>query len=263
MTLAAAGAVAAAAVMFRSPQPAAHADDTGRGAASGSLEQPGWQIGDRWVLETLTERIQGRETKPAGTPPRIRWEFQVTKLEKVSGRDCYRVDIQCLATGRMQPRSTIWCEKETLFLRQFQTQVAVEGQYRTIQESYDCAKGESSPVLASINAVPLAMPAFVRKGAKSIGTFAYQSQPFAAGVKDTGMIRFAHTITQKILPPGAKSLEQLPRSYSKDLESRPVTEVRLANHQQAVTQLWKKGAPWPVYAENGRTQAWLVSTSRP
>lgn len=257
-----AGSVAVAMLLW-SPWPLAHGAEAAAPKPAATLEQPVWQIGDNWIIETLTDRIQGREAKPAGKPARIRWEFRVTKLEKIGGHECFRLDVQCQAQGRIQPQSTVWCDKDTLFLRQFQTQLAFDGRYRTVQESFECPKGDYSPVLASVNALPLGMPAFVPKGAKATGAFNYTSQPLPAGAKDTSVIRFAHTVTQDILPPGSKSLEQAPRNYAKDLNTKPMTEVRLADHQQQVVQLWQKGVPWPVYAQNGRTQAWLVSAGRP
>jgi hypothetical protein len=228
-------------------------------AGATSLAPPPWKLGDRWVIETVTERIQAREPQKPTEAPRVRWEFHISKLEPISGHECYRIDVACHAAGRQQPKSTLWCDKDTRFLRQFQTQMAVDGQYRTITECYETAPGQLSPVLPSINALPLAMPAFVSKGAKSVGSFSYKSRP-AVSSKDISIVRFAHAISQEVSPPGAKSLAQLPPGLSKDLKDRPLTEVRLADHQQKVVQLWQKDAPWPVYTENGRTRAWLISS---
>jgi hypothetical protein len=227
-----------------------------------SLDQPQWKVGDRWTLETQTNRIQGREPQSAVAAPRIRWEFHVSKLEKIAGHECYRIDIACHAAGRQQPKSTVWFDKETLFLRQFRTQLLVDGQYRTLEESYDSAAGQPSPVLASINVLPLAMPAFLPKGSKSLGSFSYKSQPVMQS-KDLSVVQFAHTITQEVTPPGAKSLESVSPAFSKQLRDKPVTEVRLADRRQKVLQLWQKGSPWPIYTENGPTKAWLVSDKQP
>jgi hypothetical protein len=54
--------------------------------------------------------------------------------------------VRCKASGRLEPASTVGCDKQTLFLRQFQTQVLVDGEYRTIQECYDWAAGQPSRV---------------------------------------------------------------------------------------------------------------------
>jgi hypothetical protein len=236
----------------------AHAAQAAGDAAS--LDRPQWQVGDSWIIETLTEQLQGNEPKPAEKAPRIRWQFRVAKLEKVAGQDCYRVDIECLAQSRVRPKASVWCDKETLFLRQFETQVAFRGSYYTVQESYDCAKGAVAPVMASVNALPLGLPAFQPQGAKSLDGFTYTSAPLPAGVKDAGMIRFAHTVKQEVRAPSAKALKQVPQLYAKDIQAKPVTEVRLDDGKQSLTQVWQRGLPWPVYAENGRTQAWLVSS---
>lgn len=237
------------------------ADQPAEGAAS--LDRPQWNLGDRWIIETLTEQIQGNEPRTGEKAPRIRWEFRVAKLEKVAGADCYRIDIECLAQGRVRPKASVWCDKQTLFLRQFETQVAFRGRYYTVQESYDCAKGELAPVMASVNVLPIGLPAFLPQGAKSLEGFTYTSAPLPAGVKDATTIRFAHTIRQDVRAPGAKSLKQVPQLFAKDIQAKPLTEVQLAEGKQTMTQLWQKGLPWPVYAENGRTQAWLVSTGNP
>jgi len=229
---------------------------------SPSVDRPQWQVGDNWVVETLTEQIQGNESRVGDKAAKVRWQFRVAKLEKLNGRDCYRVDVECMAQGRMQPKSRMWCDKDTLFLRQFETQVAFRGQYHTIQESYDCAKGAESPVLATVNVLPIALPAFLPKGAKALGSFTYVSQAAPAGSKDPDLLRFAHTVKQEVRIPGAKSLEQIRAGFAKDLAAEPAVEVRLDDGRQAVTQLWQKGTPWPVYAENGRTKAWLVSTGK-
>ncbi len=224
---------------------------------SSTLQIPKWQVGDSWVIETSTDRIQGREGDAAGTVPRIRWQFKVVSTEKVAGHDCYRIEIECLTKGRLRPKTTIWCDTQTVFLRQFQTQLAFQGRYRTIRESYDCPEGQFSPVLAPMNALPISLPAFVPPGSKSVGSFAYTSQPLPAGSKDPTAIRFSHQMTQAVSAPGAKSLNQLPKSYSKDLGSE-LTEVKFGDKSQSIVQVWKKGTPWPVFVDHGRTKAWLV-----
>jgi len=245
----------------QAPGEAAPAEAT-EPVAPAELTPPEWEIGDSWVVETLTERVQGREATADPETTRLKWQFRVAKIEKVAGSDCYRVDIQCLAASRVRPRGSIWCDKQTLFLRQFQTQVAFQGRYRTIQESYACAKGATAPVVTFVNVLPLAMPAFPPEGAKAADSFTYTSQPLPAGAKDPGTVRFLHTSTQQVGPVGAKALEAIPPTYAKSLGTGPLTEVTLEDRRQSVRQLWQPGSPWPVYVENTRTKAWLVSTTR-
>jgi hypothetical protein len=231
-------------------------------AADGALAKPQWKVGDFWTIETATQRVQGREEKSPVNPPRVRWQFKVTNIEKVAGQDCYRIDVECLAQGRVRPKTTLWCDKETCFLRQFQTQLAFNGRYQTIQESYDCAKGLTSPVVASINALPLGMPAFLPAGSKGLNEFNYTSQPLPAGSKNPAILRFAQSISQDIRPADAELTKKLYQGYSKDLASKPLTQVTLETGPQKrdkVVQLWQSGSPWPVYVNNGRTQAWLLA----
>lgn len=228
-------------------------------AAPASLPRPTWNVGDSWVVETLTERIQSRAAADTGTPARIRWQFHVSKLETLAGKECYRIDIECLTAGRIRPKTTIWCDTDTLFLRQFETQLAVNGTMRTIQESYDCAKGAFCPVIAPVNAIPLGLPAFVPEGTKGGNEFSYTSQPLPAGSKDTSVLRFGFSVKQDVSPPADEYMKKLPEAYTKALDQQPVRQVKISTPEQNVVQLWKDGNPWPVYVHNGRTQAWLVS----
>jgi hypothetical protein len=227
--------------------------------AAGQLDRPQWKVGDSWTVETNTQRLQVRETTPTRKPARVRWKFEIAGVEPIAGRECYRIDIVCLAKGRLRPTTTIWCDKETLFLHQFQTQVATNGEYSSLQESYAVPKGAFAAVMAPINALPIALPAFVPSGSKSTGDFSYTSQPAPAGSKDVGLIKFAHKVQQDIGKPSSKALQDFQKAFSKNLEPQTVTEVKLSAPDQQVVQLWQKGAPWPVYMDNGHTQCWLVT----
>lgn len=225
--------------------------------ASAVLSRPDWKIGDQWTVETVSRKMQGRENEPARKPPRLRWKFEVAGVEKLAGRDCYRIDIQCLAKGRIRPDTTVWFDQQSLFIQQFETKLAAAGQYQLVQESYT-AQQQTAPVVTPITALPIGMPAFVQQSAKSISS-SYTSQPLPAGSKDAGIIRFSHTTSQQVTAASSKSLKLIPETYSKDIEQKPVQEVRLTDDQQSVLQLWQTGQPWPVYANNGQTEAWLVS----
>lgn len=239
---------------------AARAEENDQGA---NLTRPDWKVGETWTIETLTERIQGREEKTSRDAKPIRWQFRVAKLEDLAGRDCYRIEIECLAKGRIRPKSVVWVDEESGFLRQFETQMAVGGTMRTIRESYDHAKDRPSPVITPINTLPIAMPSFESKGAKA-NEFSYISAPMPAGAKskDLGLISFAHNVNQTQGKASSKALKEVPASYSKGLEKAPVTQVTIGAHGGEVTQLWQQGKPWPVYVNNGRTKAYLVSNSQ-
>lgn len=229
------------------------------GESGRSVKRPDWKTGDSWVVETETRRIQVRESDPARKPARIRWRFHVRGVEPIAGRDCYRIDIECLAKGRLQPATVIWCDKQTLFLQQFQTQLATNGRYRVIRESYSVPKGVSAPVVPPLTALPIALPAFLSQGSKGIGSFTYTSQAKSAGSKAPGLLRFAHTVQQDQSRPSRRCLDGAKLGLSKSLDGADLTEVKLRSSTEKIVQLWKKGSPWPVYTDNGCTQAWLVN----
>lgn len=237
------------------PQNAARPADT-----APALAKPKWKAGDTWTIVTLTEPVQKRNTGPQAKPVYVTWKFRVAGIETIAGHACYRIDIECLATGRVRPQTSVWCDQQTLFLRQFQTQMAVGGQYRLVQESYEPGPEGHSPVVTPINALPLGLPAFLPPGAKRASpVFRYTSRPAPAGSKSTGLMTFAHETTQLVQTPVPKSLTQIPREHADSLQQRPVAEVHLQDYRQTVVQLWQQGSPWPVYTNNGRTQAWLVA----
>lgn len=220
------------------------------------LSKPHWQKGDSWTIETVTQKLQGRETESKGTPTRIRWKFNVGDSEKIASRDCWRIDIECLAKGRLKPATKIWVDKETLFMRKFQTELPVAGAMRTVGETYEPGAGGHSPVVPPINVLPIGLPAFLPGSPK--GQFQYVSEPTGQS-KDVGVkMKFAHSVSQEVLAPAAKSLEFVPRALSKSLEKSPVVEVRLSSGKQSVTQLWQSEQKWPVYSNDGHTQSWLV-----
>lgn len=258
LTIAAIFASAGTGIMRETSPSQLRADE--REESNSQLNKPTWQVGDSWTIVTQTDKLQGRETTPAGKAGRIAWRFRVAAIEKIGGRSCYRIEVECMAAGRLRPKTTIWCEQKSMFLRQFQTQVAVGGQYRLIQESYEPGADGYAPVMAPINALPIALPAFLPAGSKRAEKgFRYTSKPGRVGSKDVGLLSFSHKMTQQVGKPSAKSLGQIPANYSKSLEKKPVTEVRLEDYRGTVVQLWQKDSPWPVYVDNGRTQAWLVS----
>lgn len=240
----------------------AEAADEPQVAAANGLTQPKWEKGSTWTVETVTERIQGREVDPARKPVPIRWKFRVADVENLSGRDCYRIEIECLARGRIRPKSVIWVDEKSGFLRQYKTELAVAGQMRPMIESYDHAKGMAAPVITPINALPIALPAFLPPGSKA-NTFSYTSAPMPAGAKskDLGLVTFAHEVTQTMNKAGSKALEIIPKEgRPKSLEQKPITEVSIGTFSGEVKQLWQEGQPWPLVVDNGRTKAYLVTS---
>ncbi len=232
-------------------------------AENAGLTQPKWDVGKTWTVESVSQRIQGREEAPARKPVPIRWQFRVAELENLAGRDCYRIEIECLARGRIRPKSMIWVDQKSGFLRQYKTELAVAGRMRPMIESYDHAKGAAAPIVTPVNALPIALPAFVAPGSKA-NSFVYTSAPMPAGAKakDLGLVTFAHEVTQTATQAGPKALEIIPaEGRPKSIEQNPLTEVSIGTGGETITQIWQQGQPWPVFVDNGRTKAYLVSES--
>ena len=231
-------------------------------ATATGLSQPKWEKGSTWMVETVTQPLQTREVKPSTKPVPIRWQFRVADLENLAGRECYRIEIECLARGRIRPKSMIWVDQKSGFLRQYKTELAVAGQMRPMVESYDHAKSLAAPVITPVNALPIALPAFVPPGSKA-NTFTYTSAPMQAGAKskDLGLVTFAHEVTQTTSKAGSKALEIIPKKgRPKSLDAKPITEVVLGTPTGEVKQLWQEGQPWPLVIDNGRTKAYLVTS---
>ena len=116
-------------------------------------------------------------------------------------------------------------------------------------------------MITPVNALPIALPAFIAPGSKA-NTFVYTSAPMPAGAKskDLGLVTFAHEVTQTTTKAGSKALEIIPKEgRPKSIEDKPVTEVNLGTATGNVKQLWQQGQPWPLLIDNGRTKAYLVT----
>lgn len=233
------------------------ADDLVAASTPSVVPRPKWSVGDEWVIETQTRPIQGRSADAAEqSSPKIRWTFKVAGIEKVDGADCYRVEIACERNDSVRgPSAVIWCQSDTMFLRQIECQVPAAGQWRTMKESYRHADG-LAPVLSPINAIPLDLPAFLPAGSKATH-FVVESSPKATGAKDVTSLRFARSVQQSVKAPSEELMKSLP-PFAKSIGA-PAMEVILEGPGQKVTQVWKAGAPWPIYSDNGRTHATLIA----
>lgn len=222
-----------------------------------ALPRPTWRVGDSWLIETVTDNIQVRDVSTDKKSPPIRWRFKVTGIVKKAGRPCYQVDVTCEAQARFRPASTLFIDAETMMLRELRTEVAGFGSVQTLHESYEPRGDRAAPVLSFGNVLPTDLPAFVPKASKDVN-YTYVSQNTPAGAKDLGLIRFGHEVSQQVVQPGAKTLEQVHPQYAKALDSQAIVEVHLKSQDKSVVQLWQKGTPWPIYTNNGRTVAKLI-----
>lgn len=240
--------------------------DNHSGTAGGDVElaelRPKWEIGDGWIVETATLLSQvddAEKAKKMGKP--VRWQFAVTAAEKVGGRHCHRVDIRSLSPGQPHPKTTVWVDRESMTLRQIQTQLRVQGEFRTVTESYDFVDGQPAAVIGPIAALPVDMPFFAPPQEKGTQTWVYQATMGPLGQKSLEQESFAFEVRQSVTRPSTEEVKGLlHEAFAKDLDSRPVVELKLETFDRRVRQLWQPGQPWPTYAANGTTVARLVES---
>lgn len=222
--------------------------------------KPRWKVGDRWVVETATLQVQASNAREAGlrgTP--VRWQFTVEAIEKLAGRDCYRLRIRSLLPGRQQPVTTLWLDRRSLALRMFQTQLPLAGGFRTVTESYQFSGDQASPVMSPLTALPLDVPLFLGGRIKGSQSFRYEAISGPPGQKAVGDIGFGFEVRQSFSRPEAAHVKGLVNeAFAKSIQTRPAVEVRLDSFDRQVRQLWQPGSPWPVYTDNGTTVARLI-----
>lgn len=222
--------------------------------------KPQWNVGDRWIVETSTLRIQvaDKQRSPSRGRP-VRWQFTVRGIEKRGEGECFRVEICPLLPGRAQPVTTLWVDRGSLGLRQFQTQLPVAGGFRTVTESYRPAGGQPSPVLGPLTILPVDMPVFLSGAEKGSTTFLYETIVGPAGEKAVGDVSFTMEVQQSVSRPKPEQIKGLwDDAFAKDLQARPVVEVQLKCFDRRIRQFWEPGRPWPTLIDNGTTQARLV-----
>jgi len=237
------------------------ADEPQRDTRSPSFEQliPRWELGDSWIVETVTQPLQarGEVSAPSRLKP-IQWQFAVQRYEKTLSDDCYRLEVKCLAEGE-QPTTVLWVDKKSLAIRQIQTQIPVVDGFQTVTQSYEFSSGQPSPVLGPLSALPLDLPLFSGDQAKGMQTFMYETHGGPAGEKAVGELGFAHQVEQQVEPVATEQVKGLVHeTYTKSLTEQPVVEVKLKSGERQVRQLWQPGLPWPVYSKNGSTECRLV-----
>ncbi len=222
--------------------------------------KPNWQLGDKWVVETITQPLQMREgtTRRMAARP-IQWQFTVQRFEKSLNQDYYRVEIRCMLRGRPQPMTVLWVDRKSHILRKIQTQIPVPGGFRTITENYEFASGQPSPVLGPLSALPIDLPLLMDGQAKGSQKFTYEANTSLSGTKAVGEVGFAYEVEQEVSPANAEQVKGLLNdTFAKDLKRRPVVEVKLKGPGREVRQLWQPGLPWPAYTESGPTVSRLV-----
>jgi hypothetical protein len=230
---------------------------------------PPWNLGDRWTVESVGKRLQVRRggELPAIRP--IQWQFALSKFEKSLTRECYRVEIRCLASRDGHPLTTLWIDRDSRALRQISTEIPVPDGYQTMTVSYDFDSGQPGPVLGPLTALPIDVPVLLAGRAKGLQTFHYRSTVGPPESKDLEALAFDHEVEQRIAPIDAGEVRQLlTASFEKLLDEGPlakslaeksVTDIRLKAAGREIRQLWQTGSPWPIYSDNGYCVCRLVS----
>ncbi|MGE0756410.1 MAG: hypothetical protein AB7O38_05300 [Pirellulaceae bacterium] len=226
--------------------------------AGGEAFRPKWRVGDAWIVETQTRQLQAREADgPNSQGAIVRWRFHVQSLEKVAGRDCFRVTAECVSQAG--PRVILWIDSVALALRQTQTQMRVGGELRTLTESYEFAGDQPTPVVGPLTALPIDLPLFLGGPTKGTQAFQYESIPGPVGTKALGDVGFSFQVEQGLDTPEPKQVEGLLYDdFAKSLTPGQVVEVQLKTADRQVKQLWQPGMPWPAYSNNGATVARLI-----
>ncbi len=236
--------------------------------------KPNWQVGQQWVVETISQLAPVGEEKQGKSDP-VRWQFTVKNIEPVGGHDCFRVNVEYLIDGREQAVAVLWADQKSLALRQVQSYLQVQGETRTVIESYSFADGQPAPVVGLLTAVPLDMPLFL-PGASSKAIqekYVYEANAGPPGKKALGEVGFAVEVEQNTTPAKPEQVKALlakfGKEFSKDLEkpvvdaNKPLVSVSLKTADREVNQLWQPSLPWPAFVDNGTTVARLVQVTLP
>ena len=220
--------------------------------------RPVWQVGQRWTVETESVQIQvRREATDQPVVQKVRWQFHVQATEPLDGRDCFKLAITC-ASANDQPATVLWVDRQTMTLRQLQTQLQTPDGRRTVTESYRADSGQPFPAFAPLSVPPLELPLFLA-GTKGTQTFSYEASSGPPGVKAVGDLGFAFSVRQDLQQVDEDQVKELlPADFTKGLEKKPILEVRLKAGRSQVRQLWQPGLPWPVFSDNGAAKSRLV-----
>lgn len=222
--------------------------------------KPSWKVGQRWIVETVSTPMHTSDAEPAAKGKPVKWQFKVTKKEKVGERDCFRVDITCQSVEDA-PKTTIWVDAKSLALRQIEAGMLVQGEVRRVKERYDFEDGSPSPVIGPLSALPLDLPLFSTVRPRS-GKFGYKAVTLDGDGKPEEDAPFAVEVEQQFTP---MKLAEARGLLNEDEKAKaPSTyEVKLKSPEREIRQLWRPGMPWPSYSNNGSTTARLIKVLPP
>jgi len=223
-----------------------------------------WQIGTTWSIETVSLQRQGT-MKTQSSP--VVWVFTVVGETKIGSRDCFEVVIRCKDDSDRRPHVSIWVDKVSGMLMRVTTQTFVQGQWRTLTETYSPLEGKSTAVFGSIPSLPLDMPLFTGEtGSKIIDGMTYEVVTGNVETKALGEVGFAYQVDQSIQPVPEEQSHELSRAKSlvASFNLKDAVEVELKSGAKTrVRQIWVPDQPWPVYSTNGVSESRLLDVTIP
>jgi hypothetical protein len=105
----------------------------------------------------------------------------------------------------------------------------------------------------------LDFPVFTQEGGtKNLASQTYEAVYGDKGVKSIDDVGFTFSVDQSFSPVKADYVKSLAPAS----EGEGVVEVEIRGARRRVSQLWQPGAPWPIYSNNGMTEARLVEVKR-
>lgn len=229
-----------------------------------TVSTPDWSVGDTWVVETRTAPVQERVSNEKTNNIKLLWRFEVVGIDDLRGRPHKQIEVKPIRDGRVNPRIRFWTDAKTGFLSKVERQIPFGGKFRQMVQEYESTIGGYAPAMPEITGLPIDLPAFLPPGSKKIGNFQVVSKS-GGQAKRIGGLTFATNIRQSLTKPNQQTVTQSNQGKPASkalLNPDELVEVVIDSQTRKVRQLWKKGANWPEYVDNGRTKSWLLSEKR-
>ncbi|MDD3588523.1 MAG: hypothetical protein PHQ75_15180, partial [Thermoguttaceae bacterium] len=223
---------------------------------------PQWKTGNSWIVETTNLQSQNAQTQTKTMP--VRWKFEVKGIATLANHSCFLVEITCMEKGECQPHVYIWVDEVSGMLMRTLTYTWIKGRWHEHQETYIPKGGKSVAVFGSVPSLPLDMPVFGVRGAKSMEADTYETVTGPTGQKAIGQSGFVYQVKQSISPVSKeldKRFQSRKAKGAKSVSLKEAIEVGMNGGLNEVRQVWTPGTPWPVYSTNGASESRLVETN--
>jgi len=234
------------------------------GGPGAAIVLPDRQIGDSWIVETKTLRLQGAH-RGKGEQPRttLRWRFEVKGEEQIEGEPCWRIEVNCITPNTRSGPITLWTSKRTGALRRLRAAVLSAAGVRYIDETYGADGGRAAPALTPIKVLPCDTPVLADIGTKDFqNTYRCVVRPTGGETKAVELSGFTYRITQTASEPPEQTKDMVEKSVSDQFSAEELIMIKLRGPHSEVKQYWGPGLPWPAIVENDTTVARLVAVHR-